>query len=78
METVFVMMVGTSKKNHVRIVIAILNKEGTKFALVFFCRGRRNSFYITSRISASNLATKGHMGFIDAEWTTEHTLTEFQ
>ncbi len=33
--TVFIMMFGTSKKNHVRIVIAILNKV-TNFALVFF------------------------------------------
>ncbi len=33
--TVFVMMVGTSKKNHVRIVIVILNKEVTKCVLVF-------------------------------------------
>ncbi len=33
--TVFVMMVSTSKKNHVRIVIVILNKEVTKFALCF-------------------------------------------
>ncbi len=33
--TVFVMMIGTSKKNRVRIVTAILNKEVTKFGLVF-------------------------------------------
>ncbi len=30
------MMVSTSKKNRMGIVIAILNKEVTKFALVFF------------------------------------------
>ncbi len=38
-KTVFVMMVGTSKKKRVRIVIAILNKEVTKFALIFFDMG---------------------------------------
>ncbi len=37
--TVFVMMVDTSKKDSVRTVIAILNKEVTKFALVFFLVG---------------------------------------
>ncbi len=49
--TVFIMMVGTSKKNRVRIVIAILNKEVTKFALVFFWYGStkqllRNKSYL--------------------------------
>ncbi len=55
------------KKSRVRIVIAILNKEVTKFALVFFGRGRRNSFYITSRISVGNLATVVCVASIDAE-----------
>ncbi len=71
--TVFVMMVGTSKKNRVRIVIAILNKEITKLALIFFVRGRRNSFCVTSCISAVNLATKVRVGSTNAEWTSEHT-----
>ncbi len=34
--TVFVMIVGTAKKNHAKIVIVILNKEVKKFALIFF------------------------------------------
>ncbi len=72
-KTMCVVMVRTSKKNRVRIVIAILNEEVTKFALVFFGRGRRNSFYITSHISPGNLATEVCMGSIDTEWTTEHT-----
>ncbi len=65
--TVFVMMVGTSKKNRVRVVIAILNKEVTKFAQFFFGSGRRNSFCVTSRITACNLATEVRAGSIYAE-----------
>ncbi len=71
--TVFVMMVSTLKKNHIRIVIAILNEELKKFALIFFGRGRRNSFYITNRISVGNLCTEVRVGSIDTKWTTEHT-----
>ncbi len=36
-------------------------------------RSLRNSFYVISRISSSNLATEVRAGSIDAEWTTEHT-----
>ncbi len=63
--TVFVMMVGTSKKNRVKIVIVLVNEEVTKFAPMFFGRGRRNSFYVTSRISAGTLVTEVRMGSID-------------
>ncbi len=38
-----------------------------------FGRGLWNSFWVTSRISASNLATEVRVGSIDTEWTTEHT-----
>ncbi len=42
-------------------------------SVFFFSRGRQNSFYVTSCIVASNLATEVRMGSIDAEWTIEHT-----